>query len=31
MIATLREMVPDENSLVQPDMSFYDDCYLGGY
>lgn len=29
MIQTLQEMVPDENTLVQPDMSFYEDNYLG--
>lgn len=29
MIETLQEMVPDENTLVRPDMSFYEDTYLG--
>ncbi len=29
MIQTLSEMVPDENSLVRPDLSFYEDTYLG--
>lgn len=29
MIETLQEMVPDENTMVQPDMSFYEDNYLG--
>lgn len=28
MIETLREMVPDENTIVEPDLSFYEDQYL---
>lgn len=28
MIETLREMVPDENTVVEPDMSAYEDQYL---
>jgi hypothetical protein len=27
MIATLEDMVPDENNTVEPEMSFYDDFY----
>ncbi len=29
MIQTLQEMVPDGDTLVQPDLSFYEDSYLG--
>lgn len=29
MVDTLQEQVPDENTLVEPDMSFYEDTYLG--
>lgn len=29
MIETLQEQVPDENTIVKPDMSFYEDVYLG--
>lgn len=29
MIQTLQEMVPDQNTLVPPDLSFYEDTYLG--
>jgi len=27
MVETLQEMVPDENTLVEPDLSFYEDAY----
>lgn len=29
MVETLQEMVPDANSIVEPDVSFYEDSYLG--
>lgn len=29
MIETLQEQVPDEDTTVRPDMSFYEDTYLG--
>lgn len=29
MVETLQEMVPDGNTLVEPDLSFYEDTYLG--
>lgn len=28
LMDTLREMVPDENTLIEPDMTFYTDSYL---
>lgn len=33
MVQTLQEMVPDENNIIQPDMSFYQDSEInfGGY
>lgn len=30
MLETLQEMVPDENSVIEPDTSFYEDCELTG-
>lgn len=29
MVETLQEMVPDQDTLVKPDLSFYEDTYLG--
>lgn len=32
MVQTLQEMVPDENNIIEPDMSFYNDAdFNGGY
>lgn len=28
LMDTLREMVPDENTIIEPDMSFYEDTYI---